>query len=518
MVRSSLLALVITLTAGGAVLAQTPERSRIEVEATRDDAPSGRLLLFAQPVDPARPEAPSAVTADPFFNRTNFVAAREVTGLTTGARRGLDGDDLAHPSSIDALPPGDYWMQAVLDRDHDYAYYGRADAGDVTSAVTKVTLPTGGQAPVLPLTTVVPDYPLWETARGPMFSAADKASVEARIKPFEFVSPALSAFHGRPISMRGVVLTPEGYDEGSDRYPVVYMTHGFSANQRSMADQAVPLLVGMHNKRLPPMIWVLLDQSGPFGTHEFADSVNTGPWATALTQELIPDLERRHRVDGRADSRFLMGHSSGGWAMLWLQVNYPTMFGGAWITAPDYTDFTDIGGVDINAPGARMDTEMARIEAVLGDYGGQAVSLEAVFSPRGPDGRPMPLYDRATGAVDPQVAKYWSDHWDVARIIRARWPAVGHDLNGKLHVWAGEEDQFALDDSVRRLEAAITGVGGRGDFHYLPGKGHFDLYDAPGERQALRRIMAWQMWRQARPESPLTDPGPPPAPAAAQVR
>lgn len=512
MVRTSLLAVVFALTLGGAASAQS-SGSRIEVDAA-DAIPAGRLLLFAQRVDPASPDVPPAVTTDPFFNKQNFVAAREVLGLAPGERRGLDGDDLSYPGSIDALPPGEYWMQAVLDRDHDYAYRGQADGGDRISAVTRVRLPTSGDTPVLRLSQTVPEYPLWESARGPMFSAEDRAIVEQRIKPFEIVSPALSAFNGRAVALRGLVVTPEGYDENTDTYPVVYFTHGFTAGMASLSDSAVGMLTGMHSGRLPKMIWVLLDQSAPFGTHEFADSVNNGPWATALTGELIPELEGRYRMDGRAGSRFLMGHSSGGWAMLWLQVNYPAMFGGAWISSPDFTDFTDVGGVDITRPGARMDTEMARIEAVLGDYGGQAVSLEAVFSPRGDNGLPMPLYDRATGLVDPRVARHWSDHWDVARIIRERWPTLGRDLNGKLHVWAGEEDQFGLDDSVRRLESAVTAVGGQGDFTYAPGKDHFNLYAGPGERQALRRVMAWQMWRLARPGSPLTDPGPPPLPPA----
>ena len=41
------------------------------------------------------------------------------------------------------------------------------------------------------------------------------------------------------------------------------------------------------------------------------------------------------------------------------------------------------------------------MEDVIGD-GGQLHSFEAVFSPLGHDGRPRPLWDRATGAMDPE--------------------------------------------------------------------------------------------------------------------
>lgn len=481
--------------------------SRIEITAPQALG-GGRLLLFAQRVAGPEEAEPRAVSADPFFRKENFVAAREVRGLAAGDRVGLDGDDLAYPGPLNALAPGDYWVQAVLDVDHDYAYRGRPDGGDVITEVRRVTLPTEGSAPLLTLSTETPVLPLWESARGPMFSPEDRAIVEKRIRPFEFTSPALSAFHGRPVNMRGLVVTPEGYDEGSETLPVVYFTHGFAAGMESLGDSAVGVLTATHAGRLPPMIWVMLDQSGPFGTHEFADSVNNGPWGTALTAELIPDLERRYRVDGTPSSRFLMGHSSGGWAMLWLQLNHPDLFGGAWISAPDITDFTDFEGVDLTRPGARIDSAMGRMEAVLGEYGGQATSFEAVFSPRGPDGRPLPLYDRATGMVDPRVAEHWRTHWDVSERVRSRWPAMRDRLDGKLHVWVGDADQFGLDRSVRALDAAVNDVGGRARFHYLPGKGHFDLYADGGERMALRRIMAWEMWSRARPDSPLTDPGP----------
>ena len=351
MVRLTTAALAFGLALASPVSAQ--QLPRIEVRVEEPTGP-GRLLLFAERIPNPDAAAPPSVSADFFFKKDNFVAAREVEGLQPGAVIGLDGDDVAYPTSMNALPPGDYWVQAVLDRDHDYAYRLRPGGGDIVTPVAKVRLPLTGATPLLALSTTVAEYPLWETARGPMFSAEDRAIVEARIKPFEFVSPALSAFQGRPVAMRGLVVTPEGYDAGTDTYPVVYLTHGFTAGMASLSDSAVGVLTATHAGRLPPMIWVMLDQSSPFGTHEFADSVNNGPWATALTRELIPDLERRYRVDATPASRFLMGHSSGGWAMLWLQLNYPDQFGGAWISSPDFTDFTDFEGIDITRPDARI--------------------------------------------------------------------------------------------------------------------------------------------------------------------
>ena len=44
----------------------------------------------------------------------------------------------------------------------------------------------------------------------------------------------------------------------------------------------------MKEGKMPPMIWVMLDECCAQGTHEFADSANDGPWGAALTTEFMP--------------------------------------------------------------------------------------------------------------------------------------------------------------------------------------------------------------------------------------
>ena len=230
------------------------------------------------------------------------------------------------------------------------------------------------------------------------------------------------------------------------------------------------------------MIWVTLDESSPTGTHEFADSVNNGPWGAALTTELIPWLEQHYRMDARPSGRFLTGHSSGGWATLWLQTRYPKIFGGTWSTSPDPSDFHDFTGADLyraNAnvyvdaagkpvPLVRMNgkdvanfEDFARLEAVLGPYGGQMASFDWVFSPKGADGRPMQMFDRRTGAVDPTVVAYWRDNYDIAYRLQRDWPAVRKDLDGKIHVIVGTADTFHLDGAAHKLQARASAAWAR---------------------------------------------------------
>ena len=187
------------------------------------------------------------------------------------------------------------------------------------------------------------------------------------------------------------------------------------------------------------MIWVSSTKARRPARTNSPIRVNNGPWGEALTDELIPWLERHYRMDGRASRPFPhRPFSSGGWATLWLQTRYPAIFGGTWSTSPDPSDFHDFTGVDLYAPDAnayrRADGTPTRWSAitaarsprssnsrswrrVLGAYGGQFASFDWVFSPKGPDGRPLQMFDRATGAVNPAIVRL------LARPLRHRLSA-----------------------------------------------------------------------------------------------
>jgi S-formylglutathione hydrolase FrmB len=402
----------------------------------------------------------------------------------------------------------------VLDVNGDYNYFGRG-AGDLISNVTDVDLP-GSVAP-LRLSKALP-----QTDSFASLTPEQRADL-AKVVPLSFVSPLLSAFWGRPIQMRGAIALPPGYDPaGTKTWPTVYLTHGFGAGYHGVQWLAAQHLRLMNEGQIPPMIWVSLDESFPTGTHEFADSVNNGPWGEALTTELIPWLERNYRMDARPSGRFLTGHSSGGWATLWLQTRYPAMFGGTWSTSPDPSDFHDFTGADIYRPNANVYfdanakpvelvringrdvatlEQFAKLEAVIGPVGGQLASFDWVFSPKGADGRPMPMFDRRTGAVDPAVAAYWRDHYDIAYRLEHNWPELKKDLDGKIHVIVGTADTFHLDGPAHRLQAVLRRLGAKADVRFLPGKTHGNLYEANGDPQALTKQIAREMYAIARPQS-----------------
>ncbi|MEP7186745.1 MAG: alpha/beta hydrolase-fold protein [Rhodanobacter sp.] len=506
---------------------------RVDLSAPQTTAISGRLLLFAVDAKSARAAAKNGkvdeVEFSPFSRQKGAVSAREITHLIPGKDQPFNADEVAYPSGFSQLPPGDYLMQAVLDVNHDYNYGGRGP-GDVVSEVFEVTLPAAHLPTIKLVSTVPEDGDMWTVPKDAPAAIAARAKADGgKMKQathaIDFVSPSLSAFWGRPVHMKGWVLTPPGYDAGSSkRYPVVYYTHGYGGNLRNLLRPAFGVYEDMKSGTMPPMIWVFLDESSATGTHEFTDSVNNGPWGHALTTELIPALDATYLTDGKASGRFLNGHSSGGWATLWLQTRYPKVFGGTWSTSPDPSDFHDFTGPDIYAAHAnvyhRADGSLyplmrdkgkvqatfesfAQMERVLGPYGGQLASFEWVFSPRGEDGRPQELFDRDTGDVDPAVAAYWHEHYDIANLVKSHWPTLKPDLDGKIHLYVGTADTFYLDGAAHKLKAVLDGLGAKSDFRFIPGKTHFDLYAKGDDRDFLLRDIAWQMYRSARPDSTL---------------
>ncbi len=469
---------------------------------------SGRLLIFVQPGTGAH-----EVDTNPFHPRAVSVTAKEVHDLSPGAAVDVDTDDTAYPAGFSQLAAGDYQAQAVLDVNHSYNYGGR-EPGDPISEVTALAQFTEPSAPeaLITLTKTVAEPQPPKSA----LSKAEQDASKSAIRAERFVSPVLSRFWGRPISMRAWVVEPPGYKAtAARRYPAVYFTHGFGGQMRYLRFEAERIYARMAEKKMPPMVWIMLDESSPTGTHEFADSVNNGPWGRALTREFIPYLESHYRLERSSRARFLNGHSSGGWATLWLQVSYPKIFGGTWSTSPDSSDFHNFTGPDLYAPHANvyrrpdgslyplvrnkgkvMATfeDFAHLERVLGPYGGQLASFEWVFSPRGPDGRPMQMFDRTTGDVNPEVVEAWRKY-DIVSILKDNWPKLAPHLNGKIHVIVGTADTFYLDGAAHLLKAALDSLHANAQVTFLEGRTHFDLYKVGNDPRGLYDEIANAMYR-----------------------
>jgi hypothetical protein len=458
------------------------EPLRFQITLSAEIAPkgaAGRLFVFLEKGS----EAVERIKVG-FLPDSVWMAAKEVPYWKPGATIEFNPDEMAYPKPFSQAEKGDYVVMALLDPDHSFARE-RQDGGDLTSAVVVLKrLDPANAVPVaLTLAAVTP-------AREP------KADTE-NVKYVEFPSPSLTAFWGRPVFVKAGVVVPKGRRDGGAALPAVYHIHGFGGDYREAWAKGESLVDAMESGERFQAVHVFLDGNCPGGHHVFADSVNNGPWGQALTTEMIPYLEKRFHLAPAPAGRFLTGHSSGGWTSLWLQVRYPDVFGGTWPTSPDSVDFRSFTGIDVSPQSTQnayrtkaggplnlvrmhgKDTmsweEFARMEAVTGEYGGQLASFEWVFSPRGPDGRPLPLFNRETGVLTDDVRVYWQ-RYEIARIVRENWKTLGPKLQGKIRLVIGAEDNFHLNESAKLLCDWLAEKGREEACEVIPERDHFDLH------------------------------------------
>ncbi|MBT5426099.1 MAG: hypothetical protein HOK84_07880, partial [Bacteroidetes bacterium] len=314
------------------------------------------------------------------------------------------------------------------------------------------------------------------------------------VKRVRIKSKLLSDFWGQPMYLGATVLLPDGYDENPDEfYPVNYQHGHFSLGVPfGFRDPDAPSASSRRSNQeftdfwmsddCPPLIAIKILHPCPYYDDSYAvNSPNVGPYDDAIAQELIPLLEEKFRIISQPYARILSGGSTGGWIALAQQIFHPDFYGGVFSLCADPVDFHYYQIVDIykdkNAyyrenewfrverPNTRstdgnIRTTMANenlYELVVGDKnrsGGQWDIWEAAYSPIGPDGYPMRVWDKRTGEINHAVAEQWKNY-DLHEYLKNNWSVIGNDLKGKLFLYTGDMDSFYLNNAMELLEGFL---------------------------------------------------------------
>ena len=466
----------------------------------------GRLLvmLSTDPTDEPRNQITDAVKSQQAFGIDLDGASAERPVI-------VDASALGYPlESLKQVPKGTYRVQALL---HRYETFHRADGPAVKMPMDRGEGQQWNKAPGNLYST--PREVAFDPASAePIAITLDRVippiqppATTKYIKHERIESPSLSKFWGRPMHLGAHVLLPEGFDEHPEaRYPLVIF-HGhhpdtfggfreappdpdlkpdsnerFQLNgyNRIVQEQAHQFFKEWTGPNYPRMIIIEIQHANPFYDDSYAvNSANLGPYGDAITFELIPYLEKKYRGIGAGWARSLYGGSTGGWEALAAQVFYPDEYNGCYAACPDPIDFRAYTVVNlyedknayhaegpwrqVKRPGMR-DTrghisttleDMNRRELVLGtkSRSGQQWDIwEAVYSPVGPDGYPRPIWDKRTGVIDPAVAAHWRENYDLGHILQRDWPKIGSKLEGKIHIYVGEADNYYLNNAVHLVE------------------------------------------------------------------
>ena len=365
----------------------------------------GRLYLFLSQRGGQPIRGPDWFRPEPF-------ARLDVKNFRPGETRTIDDRAAAFPDVIAKFPTGTYRAQAVLDDD----FYDPRPADGVGNLYCEVIEITIGEPPAERTDESQPAKANHDAQVNNASRNGHKLTLALRltkriesilfpeskwVKEIVLKSELLEQFHKREVVERAAVVLPASYyDEPLRRYPVVYVIPGFGGSHRDGLRYATMAPSAAEGET--EFIRVYLSGRCKWGHHVYADSATNGPRGEALVREMIPLIDREFRTVAESTARFVMGHSSGGWSSLWLQVTYPETFGGVWSSSPDPVDLRDFQQINLyadppqnmyrdthgerrpiarrgEAPSLWFDS-FTKMDDVIG-RGGQLRSFEAVFSP-----------------------------------------------------------------------------------------------------------------------------------------
>jgi hypothetical protein len=464
----------------------------------------GRLLVLFS-TDPS---------AEPRFQisdspKTQIVFGMDVEHWRPGSVRVAGVEAYGYPvRRLADLPPGGYHVQALLDI---YETFHRSDGhvlklpmdrgegrqwnrapGNLYSKPAKLTVKPGANL-ALTLSEEIP----------PISPPADTKYV----KHIRIQSEKLTKFWGRPMYLGAHILLPHGFDEHPEaRYPLMLFHGHFPADFGNFRPEPPdPNLKPDYSERFkvhgynrivqqeghdffkrwtgpdfPRFLAVEVQHANPFYDDSYAvNSANLGPYGDAIMYELLPAIETKFRGIGQGWARFTYGGSTGGWEALAAQIFYPTEFNGAFGACPDPIDFRaymtinlyeDSNAYFVEGPHMRIPRpgkrdwlghvsatvqSMNQMELALGSKtrSGQQFDIwEAVYSPVGADGYPKRVWNKETGDIDPAVAAYWKENYDLRYILDRDWAKRGPLLQGKLHIYCGDMDNYYLNNAVYLME------------------------------------------------------------------
>lgn len=299
-----------------------------------------------------------------------------------------------------------------------------------------------------------------------MFSQAPAEAVKGRLITLSINSEALKGnLLGDPSVQEVDVYLPPGYSaEGTTRYPVIYLLHGYTGDKEewtnegyqgmSLADSMNELISSGKSK---PMIVVAPNARNAYLGSYYTDSPVTGGWATYISKELVGRIDRDFQTIANASGRGIAGHSMGGYGAIMLAMKNPDIYTAVYGLSPCCLGFEDDFGPSNG--GWKKATSLSSRE----DVGHQPESFEdfyavaflamaAALSPAPDDG---PMFVTYPFAADGEGLK---ENKAVLALWKAKMPLyLVEEMSGNLkklkgiRVDYGEKEEFPHIRSTTRM-------------------------------------------------------------------
>ena len=88
----------------------------------------------------------------------------------------------------------------------------------------------------------------------------------------------------------------------------------------------------------------------------------------------------------------------------------------------------------------------SRSGPAVGHLGGGLLARRAPTATRSGSGTSAPA------TIDHEVAAYWRENYDLSHILRRDWATLGPKLEGKIHIYVGDMDNYYLNNAVYLVE------------------------------------------------------------------
>lgn len=222
------------------------------------------------------------------------------------------------------------------------------------------------------------------------------------------------------------VYLPADYEKGTQRYPVIYVLHGYGGNDSVMMSVWINfkrlLDEAIKTGKMRPMIVVAPNSNTKLQGSFYTNSSVTGNWADYIGKDLVQYMDKNFRTIADRKSRGLCGHSMGGNGALKLGMLFADTFSAVYALSPAvlnwYGDFT------LRSGGFKQISKLNNEEAIIkgldqfdqtGDFNGFFAAVLAamarVYSPNAAQKELLAdfpvTYIKDSAVYDPKMISQW---------------------------------------------------------------------------------------------------------------
>jgi S-formylglutathione hydrolase FrmB len=318
---------------------------------------------------------------------------------------------------------------------------------------------------------------------------------EGQIVRKRIYSPSLEGnlLGDSPNNRNVTIYLPPSYDIELDRfYPVVYLLHGFGANNDTWVASANENILESMKQWLKEgtvkeMILVMPNSSNKFIGSQYINSTATGNWGDYIAKDTVNYIDSNYRTLPKRESRAVFGHSMGGEGGIRIGLTYNEIFSCMGATAGySIVDYIDANKATWAIASTLEDWNQYRAS---GWAVWEAMSWNAAFAPN-PDHPPFycdspfiytktepkeivknqEAYDKF---LKNDITKNLNSYLDKLLTMRA------------IYIDCGTNDEYGLIEHARKLHDGLNNLGIKHTYNEFTGGHACCVLDSTGKALEL---------------------------------